>query len=433
MPAPELDEPPPAQPPEPDPGKKPPPVTPTPSPEKPAPPIPNRVELGKAVFVPPCILVQRSGNKGPWQRVPLNRLISSTDYVVSLPGYRSELRLESGVHLQLWGNLPEFSQIPLLESAVLLHAPPNGFDVDFTLDHGRVILSSHKPKGPARARIRFRDEVWDLTLTGSDSAVAVDLLGFCAPYSREQAGEPETAVRLYNLAGDGELTIGYRKLALKGPCTFDWNNVTGRGGDPERIPRPPDWWTRKQLPDTPPAKTMHRALGALAQRLISVANKELDVVLAEVLKDTDVASQFLALRCLGAMEDIPSLLDVLGNDKSNQLRIEAVRELRHLLGANPANERKLFQAFVQKNYSKTQAENALQLLHGFTKELWQDPQLRSKVVELLLDDKVGIRQLTFSWLLNVTPAGMGIPYDPAGDRDQLERGYKEWRRLVIEK
>ena len=53
--------------------------------------------------------------------------------LVSLPGYKSEVRLESGVHLLLWGNLPEFSQMPpVLESAVTLHLPDPKIDAEFT-------------------------------------------------------------------------------------------------------------------------------------------------------------------------------------------------------------------------------------------------------------------------------------------------------------
>src|SRR5262249_23510683 len=83
--------------------------------------------------------------------------------LVSLPGYRSEVRLKSGVYLLLWGNVREFSpEPPVLESSVTLHSPDDKadpkIDADFTLHHGRVIISNHKSKGEARVRLRFHDD-----------------------------------------------------------------------------------------------------------------------------------------------------------------------------------------------------------------------------------------------------------------------------------
>src|SRR5207245_7795713 len=120
----------------------------------------QRAELGRAVLVPPTVLLQRSPDRESWQRLKPQTRVSSNDYLVSLPGYRSELRLDSGVHLALWGNLPEFSRFPpVLESGVVLHGNRD-VDLDFTLDRGRVVLSNHKGEGPARVRLRFADEGW---------------------------------------------------------------------------------------------------------------------------------------------------------------------------------------------------------------------------------------------------------------------------------
>src|SRR5207253_10984350 len=98
-----------------------------------------------------------------------------------------------GAQLLLWGNLPEFSRLlpPRLESAVVLHANPE-FDLDFTLDRGRVLLSNHKREGPARIRLRFQDEAWDLTLPDQNTEVAAELVGISLPYTREPGGgDPE--------------------------------------------------------------------------------------------------------------------------------------------------------------------------------------------------------------------------------------------------
>ena len=75
--------------------------------------------------------------------------------LVSLPGYRSLVALgrealrgqggsargawtDSGVHLGLWGNLPEFAGFPpLLESVVMINLPAADVDLDLILERGR--------------------------------------------------------------------------------------------------------------------------------------------------------------------------------------------------------------------------------------------------------------------------------------------------------
>lgn len=211
----------------------------------------TRVELGRAVLVPPSVLLQRPVDRESWQRLKPQTRISSNDYLVSLPGYRSELRMDSGVHLVLWGNLPEFSRFPpVLESAVVLHASPDAkgksspVDLDFTLDRGRVVLSNHKKEGPARIRLRFADEAWDLTLPDQTSEVAAELVGICLPYRKEQGGgEPELHLALLALKGQPEVKIRYEQHLLPTPSMLTWDNVAGAARSPIPLPRPPDWWT----------------------------------------------------------------------------------------------------------------------------------------------------------------------------------------------
>jgi hypothetical protein len=396
------------------------------------PPSTDRRELGK-VLLPAAggasVLLHRAGEKGPWQRLKAQSAVESTDYLVSLPGYRSELRLASGVHLQLWGNLPQFSRIPVLESAVVLHVNP-AVDLDFTLDHGRVVFVNGKGEGPAAVRLRFLNEIWDLTLQDKATEVGVELIGICRPYTKEPGGgEPDIHVRLYMLRGQADLKIRYKEYGLKAPCVFDWVNVFGVMEDsPKALETAPDWWTHKAPPQTPEAKVMEQALKALNNRLL--AKDTIDVFLAEALRDREIGNRVLALRCLGAMSDMPYLLDALANEKYLDVRVVAIEELRHLLGLGTKNEEKLTQVLKQKNYSNAQAQTILQLLHGFSPQQWGDATTRATVVEYLNHDKLAIRQLTHALLMALVPGGDKIRYDPAGDSTQRERGYEEWKKLV---
>ncbi|MBV9124407.1 MAG: hypothetical protein JO112_13690, partial [Planctomycetes bacterium] len=94
------------------------------APEKENPPLPDnppstdRVEVGTYVVSrdSPSILLDRQENTAPWKRVADRSPVFSNDTLVSLPGYRSEVDLKSGVHLVLWGNLlPDGRPVSVLE------------------------------------------------------------------------------------------------------------------------------------------------------------------------------------------------------------------------------------------------------------------------------------------------------------------------------
>ena len=66
--------------------------------------------------------------------------------LLALPGYHAEIRSDSGAKLFLWGNLPDWLPGGFLDCQVTLHAPPPGFDLDLTLDRGRIYLvGAEKP------------------------------------------------------------------------------------------------------------------------------------------------------------------------------------------------------------------------------------------------------------------------------------------------
>jgi hypothetical protein len=390
-----------------------------------APASSKRAELGKSLLVPPAVLLERPQNKQSWQRLKPQARVSSNDLLVSLPGYRSELRLDSGVQLLLWGNLPEFSRFPpVLESAVVLHVNPE-MDLDFTLDHGRVVLSNRKPEGPARIRLRFGDEAWDLVLPDRETEVAAEFVGICLPYSKEPGGEdPEVHLALLGLRGQTQVKIRYEQHLLPSPSMLTWDNLAGAARSPLSLPRPPDWWTNPVPLKTP----MQGPLEALTNRL---ATKNIDVAIAEAKNFPDPSSRVLALRCQGAMGNFSGLLDCLADDKHPDVRTVAIEELRHLLGLSRPNGDRLRQALKQKGYSDGQAQTTLQLVHGFSLEQWANPTLRSTAVEYLMHEKLAIRQLTYTLLSALEPDGRKIPYDPAGDSNSRARGYEAWKKLVL--
>jgi hypothetical protein len=398
-------------------------------PERILPPANDRLELGKYVLAAdgPSVFLQRTRGSGPWQRLRPQSPVFSSDYLTSLPGYRSELWLDGGARLQLWGSLPELAGMPIYESAVTLH-PRAGVDVDFTLERGVVVLSNHKKQGPMVARVRFADEAWDVTLPDSDSIVGVHLHGRCMPFSRQpDSGEPNLIVVVLALRGPSTVQVRYSKVPLSAPSFFGWNNIQGPAQEPQHLPQPPDWWTNKPPSQSP----LQAALQDLTRRLLAKQqDNSLEIVLAEMINDRESADRAVAVRCMGAMNDWPDLLDALSSGLFPDVRALACGELYRLLGLNRANDDILAAALRQKNFSEGQARTVVQLLHRFAPELWGNLATRTTTVEYLAHDKLAIRQLAYLLLLDQIPEGKKIPYDPAGDIAMRQRGYLAWRDLV---
>jgi hypothetical protein len=390
----------------------------------------ERKGLATTNWTQPAVLLHRNDEKQPWQRVALQRRIFPSQELLSLPGYRSELRLDTGIQLSLWGNMPEFWRTPVMESAVTLHANPD-FDLDLTLQRGRVVFANRKENGPATIRLRFHGQSWNLTLLEPGTEAAAELFGEKRPYTRQPGGTvPYLLMGVFALKGEARLKVNLDDHLLHSPSLFEWDSAYGPAPEPRHLPRTPDWWTNKTLGRTPEAKAMQSALYALSQRL--VVKDTVDVILAETLSDADPANHVLAVRCLAAMQDFAGLLDALTDEKHLDVRLDAVESLRHILALDAANDDRLATVLKRKNFSDAQAQIALQLLHGFTEQQWQNQATRLAVVEYLAHDKLAIRQMAHYLLVGLVPEGRKIAFDAAGAADQRQRGYEEWRKLVAQ-
>src|SRR5437667_8203552 len=77
-------------------------------------------------------------------------------------------------------DLESTSPFPIVENAIVLRDSPKA-DLDFILDRGRVDLTNTKKEGAARAIIRVRNDVFELTLSEPGTQVALEVYGRWAP------------------------------------------------------------------------------------------------------------------------------------------------------------------------------------------------------------------------------------------------------------
>jgi hypothetical protein len=377
-------------------------------------------------------LLHQTNPNEPWQRLVRGNTVATGERLLSLPGYRSEVRLESGVQLLLWGDLPD-STLPLviLESEVMLHDNP-AVDADLTLLRGRISLANHKAQGPARVRLRFHNELWDLTLLENGAEAALELIGLPEVGFSKEAGKnsgPVVVLGLYVLQGPVNLKVGNVTHLLRepvGPGYFNWNSISGAAPGPGTMDSLPPWG-RKLPTRGKDAQAMRLAQDKLASHMWSKATVE--IVLQEALKERDAPSRMLAVYCFGATDDLSNLTDALVDETHPELRAPAIATLRHWIGLAADHDIKLYSA-LEGTYGARPAEIVMDLLHPYSDRQKQEPETYETLIAYLKNEKLAIRVLAYSHLLALVPEGKKIPYDPAGRPDQRELAYADWKKLI---
>jgi hypothetical protein len=408
-------------------------------------PSTERRAVGSYKIVPgdgPTLLAQRKTEDGPWVRLTPDSRVYTNDSLVSLPGFLSDVRLDSGLHLQLRGMVPEFATDGLmnllLESAVVLHANKD-VDLDFTLRRGRVYISNRKEQGPAKIRLRFDREIWNITLTEPDSEVFVELLkGYSGDIRWQEGEEPWTGAYLAIIKGKGALDADYRafpNLEMPGPSFFTWDNK-GRGlQGPKKLPRAFPQWDKSPPPNLKEAASALAAMADLSKRMME--KKEVNVVLLEGRSSQQISDRLLAIYSFGALDEVKQLLDVLGDeDPAHGLeRITAVSVLQRWLSRGPEMGKRLFDRkersglLIDASYTAMEAETILKLLYGYT-----DAETRSALTYRVLADylqskRIAIRELAIRQLIHM---GAPIKFNPGWTEPDREKAVAEVNRLVDE-
>jgi hypothetical protein len=406
-------------------------------------PSSERREIGEVVSPASALVEHRGGPKDTWQSLlPKARLMTATQ-LMSLPGSRSDLKLDSGVQLSLWGSLLEFMPFAMFESAVMLHVSPAGFDADLTLDRGRIVLSSQKP---AKVRLRFRTEIWDLSLSEKNEVI-VDLMTSNpggARFSKQPGGEsPMSQVFLGVLKGKTVLVVGDLKpveltapLGPGGPrvpALIGWDNK-GKIKEPERLVEVLPHWTGA-LPTKSPVKEaaaeMKAVVDALVKRLAEKGATP-SLALIEMAESPKLSDQTYAAFALPAIDLIATLADALDDITKPALRGPAVLSLDNWIARPGDNGLALHQMLInKKGYSESQADAVLQLLHNFSEQDIAAVGTYELLFDLLNNEKLSVRELALWQLLRLDPEGAKTSmYNPVVD--DRTPAINRWRKRLTE-
>jgi hypothetical protein len=399
-----------------------------------------RVEAGKNLSAA-AALFARSDREGLWRGVEPGAALFSRDLLLALPGGRAvvEPRPDS-VSLTLWGNLPQLSTFPGLESAVVLH-DSRAYDLDFSLVRGRVVVTSARAKGPARVWVRLPGAAWELTLAERGDAIALESYGRWprgVPFTKEaRPGEgPTIVVAATVLKGRVELAAGDTRFTLTappGPAYFRWDSVVGAEAGPERrdqlpswadpkAPRPADAAAAEQVVTAFQGGLKGRPPAAALSDLLDGADRETDKAKAAVVRE-------FAILGLAAVDELPRVAQALGDPKHASARDTATVALRHWIGESAGRDPVLYFVLTQQlNYSDANAETVLQMLHSPFRA--DEPDGLRALLAYLRHDRLAVRSLALWHLRRLVPAGKDIPFDPAAPEADREKGYAEWKKVI---
>jgi hypothetical protein len=399
-------------------------------------PSDERKEVG-TLANPDAVLVTRTGD-GPWTRIAPEARVATTGALLTLPGYHSELKLDSGATLTFWGNLPDLLPGRLLECQVTLHAPPAGIDLDLTVDRGRIYLTGAKK--PFSVRLRFANEIWDLTLADESTEIVFEVASTYdgQPFQRDGKGEsPIVQAQLGVIAGKVTAQVDARKFELVAPpglAGLLWENKKSGLVALEYMSLPAAWAKQPvRAPSRDRQIEIETALRNLQSR-ISSPNKPVELAVGELAEAGSRMGRELALLSSSALGSWVPVLDALENVQDQDLRQSAIVALQSLIARKPEFDALVGEQLQGKlGYSDRQTDDAMLLLHGYSEAAKKDPATYDALFVLLRNERVGLRELAASRLVQLDPELANRARFNAGDEEpQRERVIGEWRKRIPE-
>jgi hypothetical protein len=393
-------------------------------------------EVGRYVALPewgPGLLLQRQGTAYPWTPLRPESRVATAATLVSLPGYRSTLTMDTGVQLTLWGDLPEFSPFPpVLESVVMLNVPRSGVDLDVTLERGRIHLVNLKSAGASRIELRFLRQSWQLTLPEPGSEACAELwplLGQGATSGKDPVAP--IVVGLF-VKGKARLEAAGQTLELADRSRVRWVNVSGSPPRQESITQLPAWWTKPPDRSQPQVADAMISLQDWSGYLSKSKEFIVDTILTQVRESKDSKLRALGLLFLAALDEMPFLVEFLEERQHAEVRGTARHALQVWLSRGPNSQAELARILKEKQgYSPEKGALIGRLLQRIPDADLAKPETYQSLIRFLDHENLIVRDLAFWHLAQLVPSGAAsIAYDPAAEADQRRKHIAQWQKII---
>lgn len=363
-----------------------------------------------------------------WLPVKEGVKIRTGTQLVSFP--KTQLRSASGaVSVLMISDIGKRGIYPILETAVVLKKNPKA-DFDITFERGLLVLTNEKKKGPGKVRLRLRNAVWDLTLKEPGTKVVVESFSQHMPGLPTLAGlktkGPMTQVVLLVVKGKALLEVGDEGFGLTAPpgqALVMWDNLQ---------PKPLVQRLEKMPEQIRPADEKEKKLLKQIDTCISCfMTKETGEALDELGHSKEKVNRLVGVTMMGAVDDLPRLVDALADAKHDDVREHAIVVLRNWMGREPGQVKKVYSALVKKkNYSRVHALTIMQLLFGFNDKQKGDPRIYQMLIHYLNNSRLPIRELAHWHLVRLAPKGKDIAYNAAAPENERQKAVQQWRRLI---
>jgi hypothetical protein len=370
---------------------------------------------------------------GGWQSVAANAEIPADRQLVALFGAEFTSDNEA-VQLRLVADVGQRGPFPVLEASVRFHANKK-VDLDMTLERGVAVLSNKKKAGAAHVRLLVRDEVFEITLSEPRARLGIEIYGRHVPgqvqLSDPKKDDPVANVAFFALEGEVFIGNGKHRTRLQSPpgnALYLWDSLT-RQPEVQRFDKLPDF--AKPL-DEKELKAFGTICG-FAKSWIAEPDAIGKTILDQAIGGSEMSQRKAAVVALGALDDLPRLIQVLDNRKSADARDMAVVVMRHWLGREPGQSVLLYEYLTKKeNYTPVQAKSLIHLFHGIESEARRKASTYDALLQGLSHSKMTIRVMAHWHLVRLAPDGKTIAYDAAASEQDRDQAIAAWRRLIPE-
>lgn len=369
----------------------------------------------------------------PWRVIPSQGTLNAGDLLFGLPGATVESE-KASVRLTFRADLDHNSPYPILESAVILHDSPD-FDLDFTLNRGRVDVLNIKKGGAARVRVRFHDQQWEATLAEPGARVALELYGRWPKgthFTLEPGPKdvPAAELVLLVLQGHVEVKHGSAEHAMSAPpglALLHWENSGESEEAPEKLDELPAW-ANKEESTSERAQQARKLLEAFRTEALKTS---LPQAVEKFSLSEDAMHRALAVIVMGATDDGDALHKVLTETKYPDTWDRAVVVARNMLGRGPGLDQMLYHRLIEvRKMPPDQARTILELLHSFGDEDLAQPEPFRMLVAFLGHESYAIRGLANWHLVRLVPAGKPFAFNPLAPKDLRDKTRAQWKKLI---
>lgn len=352
------------------------------------------------------IVCRQSSEDQLWYRLARGTRLLDGDHVISLPVYRPQFALSTGVQLMLVG-----------EGSVHFKGLGDGEIPELGVDYGQLLLSVTGRPGSV-VEVNLAGQPGTLKFVDVDAEVAVEVRRILPVGSDPAEVMPQVVISIATRRGRvGWLAEGGQELQIQNGqvCEF----LLGEA-PVTRTAEFPDWASPPSMGGLDRQASEHLAGFVRLDRPVTLSLEEL----AEFRK-TEVRS--LAARCLGVLGQYEQLWRELGSDKQYSYWDEAVDALREGLARSPQDAAEIRKSL--EDLRKRQADDLLRMLRGYdAQQLAQGGA--AQLVDFLEHDDLDVRVLAFENLRRITESTHN--YRPEKPAEARKVQIQEWRKQLKE-